>query len=142
NPSSDANIQIAFTNYIPAATATVYQVSAANVKAVLREPDLTNATASLTFVVPAYSTTMLRFTALDSDSDGIPDWWMQMMFGHATGQAGDSSRANDDADGDGLTTLQEYQAGTSPTSASSAMQVTVAGATNAGFHVSFPTVNF
>ena len=25
----------------------------------------------------------------DSDGDGIPDWWTQQYFGHATGQAGD-----------------------------------------------------
>ena len=26
---------------------------------------------------------------LDSDGDGIPDWWMIQYFGHPTGQAGD-----------------------------------------------------
>ena len=25
--------------------------------------------------------------SIDSDADGIPDWWMQQYFGHATGLA-------------------------------------------------------
>ena len=33
---------------------------------------------------------------LDSDGDGIPDNWMMQYFGHATGQAGDLSRAQDE----------------------------------------------
>ncbi len=50
----------------------------------------------------------------DSDGDGIPDWWTQQYFGHATGQAGDLSRAGDDPDHDGLTNLQKYILGTNP----------------------------
>jgi Tol biopolymer transport system component len=56
---------------------------------------------------------------LDSDGDGIPDEWMQHYFGHPTGQANDASRAQDDADGDGVTNLEEYLAGTDPTAAAS-----------------------
>jgi Tol biopolymer transport system component len=59
--------------------------------------------------------------ALDSDGDGIPDWWMTQYFGHPTAQAGDSSRAQDDADGDGFTNLNEFLAGTNPGSASSVL---------------------
>ena len=51
----------------------------------------------------------------DSDSDGIPDWWMIKYFGHPIGMAGDQSLAQDDADGDGMSNLQEYIAGTDPT---------------------------
>ena len=60
---------------------------------------------------------------VDTDGDGIPDWWMQLYFGHPTGQAGDLSRANDDPDHDGLTNLQEYWAGTDPTSAASVLSL-------------------
>ncbi|MEY2526915.1 MAG: large repetitive protein, partial [Verrucomicrobiota bacterium] len=47
-------------------------------------------------------------TTIDSDGDGIPDNWMNLHFSHATGQAADKSRATDDADGDGMTNIQEY----------------------------------
>jgi hypothetical protein len=53
--------------------------------------------------------TLLAAPDLDSDGDGIPDWWCQMYFGHPNGQADDLTRAGDDWDGDGLTNLQEYQ---------------------------------
>jgi len=57
----------------------------------------------------------LEVIATDSDGDGIPDWWMLQYFGHATGSAGDNSRATDDADNDGLSNMDEYLAGTNPT---------------------------
>ena len=59
----------------------------------------------------------------DSDGDGIPDWWMIQYFGHSTGQASDKSRANDDADGDGMTNLQEFLAGTSPVVSASVLRI-------------------
>jgi Tol biopolymer transport system component len=64
--------------------------------------------------------------ALDSDSDGIPDWWMIEYFGHPTGQAGDLSLAQDDADGDGMSNLQEYLAGTDPTVPTSVLALNIA----------------
>jgi len=51
---------------------------------------------------------------LDSDGDGIPNWWMTNSFGHVTGQASDLSRADDDADGDGMSNYAEWRAGTDP----------------------------
>jgi hypothetical protein len=56
----------------------------------------------------------LTVSCVDSDNDGVPDSWMSQYFGHAAGQAGDYSRAQDDADGDGMTNLQEFLAGTDP----------------------------
>jgi alpha-tubulin suppressor-like RCC1 family protein/predicted small metal-binding protein len=45
----------------------------------------------------------------DTDLDGLPDAWEMQYFGNLT------HNGNEDADGDGLTNLQEYQAGTDPT---------------------------
>ncbi len=60
-----------------------------------------------------------------SPTDGIPDAWMTTYFGHTAPQAGDKSRAGDDADGDKLTTLQEYIAGMNPTNKASAQLATI-----------------
>ncbi len=49
-----------------------------------------------------------------SDTDGIPDWWRLAYFGHALGLANDHSRGADDADGDGVSNLTEFLAGTDP----------------------------
>jgi len=49
-----------------------------------------------------------------SDTDGIPDWWRLAYFGHALGQANDHSHGSDDADGDGVSNLTEFLAGTDP----------------------------
>ncbi len=65
-------------------------------------------------------------TEPDSDGDGIPDSWMNQYFGHPTGQAGDNSLAGQDADGDGMSNLQEYIAGTHPLNASSVLRLLVA----------------
>jgi hypothetical protein len=64
---------------------------------------------------------------IDSDGDGIPDNWMMQYFGHATGQASDLSLAQDDADGDGVSNLAEYLAGTNPKDAHSYLSITGIG---------------
>jgi glycosidase len=59
-----------------------------------------------------------RLGDIDTDSDGIPDWWMRAYFDQPTGQAGA------DPDGDGFTNLQEYMSGIDPADASSALRIT------------------
>jgi len=54
-----------------------------------------------------------------SDTDRIPDWWRLAYFGHPLGSVNDSSRATDDADGDGVSNLTEFFAGTDPGKAAS-----------------------
>jgi WD40-like Beta Propeller Repeat len=70
---------------------------------------------SLTPVVPT-----------DTDGDKLPDWWMLQYFGHPTGDAGDNSRAQDDADGDGMSNLQEYLTGTNPRDSTSVFRLQIA----------------
>ena len=65
-----------------------------------------------------------KIADLDSDGDGIPDWWMLAYFNHPTGQDADSSMANEDADGDGMSNLQEFLAGTDPTDPNSVFRIT------------------
>jgi len=64
---------------------------------------------------------------VDSDGDGIPDWWMLAYFNHPTGQSNDNSLAYQDADGDGMSNLQEFLAGTDPTDPTSVFQITNIG---------------
>jgi hypothetical protein len=71
----------------------------------------------------------------DSDGDGIPDWWMIQYFGHLTGQAFDQSLAQDDPNGTGMTTLQDYIAGTNPTNPGSVFQAQVVPPASAGGNV-------
>jgi hypothetical protein len=78
---------------------------------------------------------------VDSDGDGIPDWWMLQHFGHVTGQASDDSLASDDADGDGMSNLQEYLAGTSPTDSTSVFRLLAATPASSTMTLTWPAVS-
>ena len=54
------------------------------------------------------------WTGVDSNGDGIPDWWEFKYFGYV------GIDPNADPDGDGFSNLQEYQNGTDPLNADSA----------------------
>ena len=49
---------------------------------------------------------------LDTDADGLPDWWEILFSGGTANWLG-----GDDADADGLCNLAEYQTGSNPTNA-------------------------
>jgi autotransporter-associated beta strand protein len=68
---------------------------------------------------------ILTVDPMDTDNDGLPDWWMLANFGHATAQTGDKSRPLDDADGDGVKNLLEYAFDLDPRSDSRAYLPTV-----------------
>jgi len=77
---------------------------------------------------------------VDSDGDGIPDWWMMKYFGHPDGESSDWSRAQDDADADGVSNLQEYLAGTSPIDSTSAFRLLAAGPANNKMNLVWPAL--
>jgi hypothetical protein len=60
---------------------------------------------------------------VDTDGDGLPDDWEMFYFGNL------DQGATDDPDGDGVSNLAEYRAGTDPTKADSAFYVKTSAAT-------------
>ncbi len=56
---------------------------------------------------------------VDSDHNGLADWWELQYFAHLTG-----TDPNADPDGDGANNLAEFLAGTTPTSSASALRLT------------------
>ena len=67
----------------------------------------------------------------DDDNDGLPDWWEALYGDLAPGV---------DSDGDGLTNLEEYLAGTHPGQINSALEITMLAMTGAQARVSWDTV--
>jgi len=62
--------------------------------------------------------TIYRLSGIDSDTDGLPNWWELAYFGSTT-----AAVTVADADADGATNLQEYLAGSDPLSAASKPEV-------------------
>jgi hypothetical protein len=130
NPSNDYLGQLQLTGYAPQPTVAVYQVSAANLTNIVREPDITNATVNTTCVFPAYSATLLKFTAVAGVNDGIPAWWRIQYFGGDGTGTNAFSCATCDTDGTGQDNLFKYVAGLDPTNPASVFALGIASATN------------
>jgi hypothetical protein len=75
---------------------------------------------------------------LDSVGDGIPNWWRQLYFGgNGTTTNVPGSCATCDPDGDGMSNLQEYLAGTNPTNTASTFRITSVMSTGANLLVTW-----
>ncbi len=72
---------------------------------------------------------------VDTDGNGLPDWWEQQYFGQLTGTV-----TNADPDHDGENNLAEFLAGTVPTNGLSALKLTSPAETPAKFTVQWPSV--
>jgi len=73
---------------------------------------------------------------VDTDTNGLPDWWELQYFGHLTG-----TDPNADPDHDGMSNLAEWLAGTNPTNAASCLQLTLLSASDPNAAVlSWPSV--
>jgi hypothetical protein len=60
---------------------------------------------------------------VDSNGDGIPDWWTQKYFGGDGTTTNNLSCATCDPDGDGMNNVVEFQTGTDPTNSMSALRI-------------------
>jgi subtilisin family serine protease len=72
---------------------------------------------------------------VDSDANGLPDWWEKRYFGNLTG-----TDPNADPDHDGANNLAEWLAGTDPTQASSAFRILSIIRTNQNLQITWTTV--
>lgn len=72
---------------------------------------------------------------VDTDGNGLPDWWEQQYFGHLTG-----TDPNADPDHDGENNLAEFLAGTIPTNALSVFRLNNPAVAQAGFILQWPSV--
>jgi hypothetical protein len=72
---------------------------------------------------------------VDTDADGMPDWWEWQHYAHVT-----NAPTGDDDDGDGMTAIEEWIAGTEPTNSGSYFQVAQAGRTGGVVTVTWPSV--
>jgi hypothetical protein len=73
---------------------------------------------------------------VDTDGNGLPDWWESQYFGHLTG-----TDPNADPDGDGASNLAEWVAGTDPQNPTSCLRAFIPTPKPAsGFVVQWPSV--
>ena len=56
----------------------------------------------------SYYTSEKRANDFDTDLDGLPDWWENLIGTNVKLSSGDFSDSNGDPDGDGYTNLEEY----------------------------------
>jgi hypothetical protein len=85
-------------------------------------------------VTSAIATLTVTNANPDADGNGLPDAWEQQYFGHT------GVDPNADADGEGMSNLREFLAGTNPTNAASVFRILSAVPTNNDVQVDWTTV--
>jgi subtilisin family serine protease len=74
-------------------------------------------------------------TIVDTDNDGLPDWWETNHFGNL------AQAATDNPDGDNFPNLEEFLTGTAPTNAASQLAFSnLTAGPGPNFHLTFPSV--
>lgn len=73
---------------------------------------------------------------VDSDGDGIPNWWEIEHFGGPT-----NAQAAADADSDGMNNYEEYISGTDPNEATSYLRLVPGSTVSAGYVVTWPSAS-
>ncbi|MEW6304828.1 MAG: hypothetical protein AB1705_15240 [Verrucomicrobiota bacterium] len=73
--------------------------------------------------------TLARTWGVDQNGDGLPDEWQSLYWGANVTKWG---AANTDSDGDGVSNVQEFLAGTNPRDATSVLRMSVTGPTPNG----------
>ena len=91
----------------------------------------------LAFRTTAGQVFLIRDTSVnDHDWDGLDDAWEIQYFGSINGLGGG---AGEDPDGDGMTNLDEFRAGTNPLDPRSFLRISGVETTGGQHRISFPT---
>jgi len=129
DPARDFMVDLNFSGFIPHATAQVVRLSAMAPDRIVSVEPNTNAATTTSIVIPAYSATLIEFTAdaIDHDNDGMPTPW-ENLYTNATDAGAtplDPYSIDDqfDYDGDGILNIDEYRALTDPTASNAAFRV-------------------
>lgn len=96
--------------------------------------------ASFLVTITGTDVTLSDFKPVDTDGDGLPDYWMKEHFGKTTSSAEDKSLPALDADGDGVLNADEYLTGTKPKDNTSVLRADIAHDASGGVLVTFVSV--
>ena len=78
----------------------------------------------------------------DSDEDNLPDWWEQKIIDADAGDGIETAAdvlPDDDFDGDGISNIDEYEAGTDPTTA---LEITIENPASSPFNTNSGSMTF
>jgi hypothetical protein len=96
----------------------------------------TDGYARFTVLYPSRTVVLTNLVVVDTDNDGMPDWWEDRF--HLDKNVAD---AGQDFDGDGASNLNEFRAGTQPDSSFSAFRLVSLQRETNNVRVTWTTVN-